>query len=99
MCRWQETGSPEPSIKRLPTLVLRHHGDARRQVRIACAQSVGEPGADRWSSGDLGSSLDKGDRGIVIDGAGMERTNDTEFVCDGCSVRQQFAELGATFAM
>ena len=47
----------------------------------------------------LEAGLDEGDRGVVIDGLGIDGLDDAHFVHDAGDVRQQFAHPGAGFAV
>ena len=91
----QKAAAPQAIVERLVVRVarpLRDHGDERGQVLIFTTQSVRQPGADAGPARELGTSLEEGDGGVVIDRLGMHRLDEAQVVHDLGRVRQEFAD-------
>ena len=71
------------------------HDYVAGKVFVQASQSVADPGAQAWSSGNLASGLNVGDGRVVVDRFGEGGMHDAEFFDDGCGVRQQLADPNA----
>ncbi len=78
----EEARSPEAGVERLAPAVFTNHHDEIREVFVVGAEAVGEPGTDAGAACDLGSGLDKGDGGVVVDRVGIDVPHDADVVGD-----------------
>ena len=75
------------------------HHDIRRQILAGIAESVVHPRSKGRASRDGAARLDKSDGGVVVDGLGLQRFDEAQFVHYAGGVRHQLADPRAAFAM
>ena len=95
----QKSAAPETGVEGLATFVLGDENDEGREVFVVTAEPVVQPRADAGTPGNLGTGLEKGDGGVVIDRLGVERFHDAEVIDHLGGVRQDAADPGAAFAV
>ena len=85
----QESGVPLPRCDRL-VLATTHRGenDKAGQFLGLRAKAIEQPGTHRRTAADGGSRIEKGMRGIMVDGFGFERPHDTHFIGDRGQMRK-----------
>ena len=99
MLAWQPATAPEARVKRLITFAFRNEHHERGQVLVVASETVVNPRADAGPAGKLRAGLQERDRGIVVDGLGVERPHDAKVVHHSGGVRKKFIDPGARFAV
>ena len=97
----QEARAPHPLMEGLRigrAARPRDHHHEGGQVAVLAAQAVGEPGAHGRPPRLLVPGLQQGHGGIVVDGLGVHRSDEAQFVGHTGGVGQQFAEHQARSA-
>ena len=67
--------------------------DERGEVAVIASEAVGEPGAHRGATWLLVSRGEKGDCGIVVDGVGDDRADESAIIDDFGEIGEEFGDI------
>ena len=67
-------------VEGLAAAFFTDHHDEVREVLVVRSESVGKPGTDAGAACDLGSGLDEGNGGVVVNCVGVDIPHDTDVV-------------------
>ena len=95
----QKPIAPKARVQRLVDAVLGNQNHEGRKILIGRTQPVAEPGTETRPTCDLGPGLKEGDGRIMIDGLGVQRTDDAQVVGDLGSPGQQLADPSPRLAV
>ena len=95
----QESIAPKSRIQRLVNAILGNQDHEGGKVLIGGTQPVAQPRAKTGPTGNLRPSLKKGDGRVVVDGLGVQRTDDAQVIGHLGGPRQQLANPRARLAV
>ena len=99
MLSGKEAAAPEPAYQWLATLVGRNKDDEVGQVLIGGTKTVGKPGSNAGTTGNLGAGLHEGDTRAMVNCLGIHGIDHRDVIGNARSVWEQFAHPGSALSV